>query len=117
MWEQQGFLPLSLKSSRTHLRFGIEVLKDLERNRERYDLQEAVRRLQVPLLLVHGDADVSVKLNEPRDLYENADKTKTELVIVEHAGHMFGANHPFTEPTPAIEHVAELTARWFNLHL
>jgi uncharacterized protein len=117
LWEMQGFLPVTIRSVRTKLRYGIEVLRDLEANLERYDLVKAVHRLAVPLLLVHGEADLSVKLAEAQKLYEVSDKTKTEFVPIEHAGHMFGVRSGSTKSTPVLEHVTDLTAKWFHLHI
>lgn len=117
LWERQGYLPISLKSFRTRLRYGIEVLRDLESNRERYDLRKAVERLRIPLLILHGAQDVSVRIAEPMELYEHADKSKTDLVILEHAGHTFGARHPFNENAATVAEVADRTAQWFSKHL
>jgi len=117
LWEREGYLPVSLKASRTRLRFGLEVLRDLQANKDRYDIHAAVRRLRIPLLLVHGAEDVSVKLREPESLYDVSDKARTQLVVLEHVGHIYGAKHPFGETNPAIEHIIGLTARWFHSHL
>jgi dipeptidyl aminopeptidase/acylaminoacyl peptidase len=38
LWERDGYLPISIRASRTRLRFGIEVLRDLESHRDEYDL-------------------------------------------------------------------------------
>ena len=96
-WERQGFLPITIRSMKTRLRYGIEVLRDLERNREKYDLVKAVQRLTVPLLILHGEADVSVKPEEARKLYEASDKSKTEFMLIPHAGHMFGVKSGATK--------------------
>ncbi len=117
LWRRQGYLPISLKASRTRLRFGIDVLRDLEENRERYDLHAAVRRLEVPLLLLHGAEDVSVKVREPQSLYDVAEKSRTEFIVLDHVGHTYGAKHPFIETNPTIEEVLGRTARWFHSHL
>ncbi len=116
-WVAQGFLPISLKSYRTRLRYGIEMLRDLEANAERYDMIKAARDLRVPLLLVHGAADASVRVSEARALYDAAGPSKAELVVLEHTGHAFGAAHPFGKPGLVLEHVTEITAKWFDEHL
>jgi dienelactone hydrolase len=113
-WERAGFLPVTIRGVRTHLRFGVEVLRDLEANRLTYDLREAVRRLRVPLLILHGGADVSVKPHEPEELYAAADASRTKYVILEGVGHSYGAPHPYHGHHPAVERVIELTARWFH---
>jgi dipeptidyl aminopeptidase/acylaminoacyl peptidase len=69
------------------------------------------------LLLVHGAADLSVKPGEAQTLYEASDKTKTELVMLDHVGHMYDAKHPFNETNPTIEHITSMTARWFHTQL
>ena len=116
-WEKQGFLPITIRSMKTRLRYGIEVLRDLERNREKYDLVKAVQRLTVPLLILHGEADVSVKPEEAQKLYQTSDKSKTEFMLIPHAGHMFGVKSGATKSTPTVEHITELTAKWFHLNL
>jgi pimeloyl-ACP methyl ester carboxylesterase len=113
-WERQGFLPVTVRGLRTRLKFGIEVLRDLEANREVYDLPRAVRALRIPLLLVHGAADVSVRPAEPESLYAVADRSRTEFVLVEGTGHTFGAKHPYRHGSPTVDHLVELTARWFH---
>lgn len=117
VWEKQGYIPVTIKSSSTRLRFGIEVLRDLDANREAYNIPRAVHKLDVPLLLVHGKVDVSVKPIEAQELYDVADKSRTDLILLDHVGHMYGAKHPLKEPNPTIEHITDITARWFKLHL
>jgi pimeloyl-ACP methyl ester carboxylesterase len=116
-WEREGFLPVTVRGLRTRLRFGVDVLRDLEANRELYDIPRAVRALKVPLLLVHGAADVSVRPAEPESLYAVADRSKTEIVMLEGTGHTFGAKHPYRHASPALDHLVELTARWFHMFI
>jgi len=113
-WEGQGFLPVTIRGSQTRLRYGLEMLRDLESNREAYNLVDAVRRMKAPLLLVHGSADVSVKPREPEELYAAADHSRTRLVMLEGTGHAFGSGHPFEEPAPMVDRVIGETAAWFG---
>ena len=116
-WEREGFLPVTVRGLRTRLRLGVDVLRDLEANREIYDIHRAVRALKVPLLLVHGAADVSVRPAEPESLYAVADRSKTEIVMLEGTGHTFGAKHPYRHGSPALKDLVELTARWFHMFI
>jgi len=116
IWEEEGYLPVTIRAIQTKLRYGIEMLRDLEANREKYDLVKAVQKISVPLLLVHGEADVSVKPAEAEKLFEASNKSKTEMVMVPHAGHMFGVKSGSTKSTPMVEHITELTAKWFHVH-
>jgi pimeloyl-ACP methyl ester carboxylesterase len=117
LWEKQGYMPVTIRSLQTKLRYGIEVLQDLEANKGKYDLIKAVQRLTAPLLLVHGEADVTVRPVEAQKLFEASDRSKTELVLVEHTGHMYGVKSGSSKPNRAIEHITDMTAKWFHLHL
>jgi uncharacterized protein len=117
VWREEGSLPVTIRSVKTKLRYGLEVLDDLEAHRDEYDVVKAVERIRVPVLLVHGAEDLSVKPAEAEKLYAVSDKSKTELVILEQTGHMFGVRSGATKTTPTIEHITDLTARWFHLHL
>lgn len=116
-WERDGFLPVTVRGMRTRLRFGVDVLRDLEANRDAYDILRAVRTLHVPLLIVHGSADVSVKPAEAQSLYDASDRSKSQLVVIEGTGHAFGAKHPYRHGSAAVDQLLELTARWFHMFL
>jgi pimeloyl-ACP methyl ester carboxylesterase len=117
VWETQGFLPVTIRGSQTRLRYGREMLDDLESHRREYDLLEAVRRLKVPLLLVHGSADVSVTPKEPEELIAASDRSRSRLVMIDGTGHAFGSGHPFEGPAPVVDRVIDDTAEWFRANL
>lgn len=117
IWEREGCLPVTIRSMQTKLRYGIEMLRDLEANRERYDLVKAVGQLRIPLLLVHGEADMAVRPAEAEKLFGASNKSMTELILLPRAGHMFGVRSGSTKSTPIVEYVTELTAKWFHVHL
>jgi dipeptidyl aminopeptidase/acylaminoacyl peptidase len=116
-WETNGYFPLRFGSSRTMLRYDISVLRDMEKNRERYDLHKGIRRLAVPTLFVHGEADLVVRPEEGRGLYKESDMTLARFVSIRGASHTYGAVHPFNGTTPHIEELLELTSAWFHHHL
>jgi uncharacterized protein len=90
--------------------------KDIEANRDRLDILAAARRAEVPWLIVHGEADESVGVEDARLLYD-ATTGSAELLLVPDASHTFGATHPL-EAVPAELRVAlDATLRWFDRHL
>jgi dipeptidyl aminopeptidase/acylaminoacyl peptidase len=117
VWRVKGYMPITIRSTRTKLRQSVEVLRDLEANREAYDVLKAVTRLKVPLLLIHGKEDLVVKPLEAEHLFEASDQTRTELVLVDRAGHMFGVRVPFREAPEKLEYVMERTVEWLRRHL
>jgi len=116
-WERKGYLPLRYGSTRTLLRYDVSVLRDLEANRNRYDLHLGARRLKVPALFVHGEADIIVRYEEAQGLYELIDGSSSEFVLLHGAGHMYGAQHPFRETNPTIERMLDVTSTWFKQKL
>ncbi|HUI09159.1 MAG TPA: alpha/beta fold hydrolase [Bacteroidota bacterium] len=117
IWERDGFLPVTVRGMRTRLRYGIEILRDLDANADAYDLHRAAAALRVPLLLVHGEADVSVKPEEARSLVDAAGGTLRQMVVIGGTGHAFGAGHPWRASNPALDRAIAETAAWFHSYL
>ena len=90
--------------------------RDVEENRGALDITAAAARVSVPWLIVHGDADGSVPVDEGRRLYAAAGDN-AELLVIEGADHTFGAKHPYAGATPELRTVAEATIEWFGEHL
>jgi fermentation-respiration switch protein FrsA (DUF1100 family) len=86
---------------------------DVGANLDRLDVVAAAGRLDVPWLIVHGDADTSVPVDDAHRLFAAAGE-EAELLIVEGADHTFGAVQPYAGPTPALRTAAEATLDWFD---
>jgi dienelactone hydrolase len=113
MWRKSG--RMEIENARTHQMMPMDVgmLEDLEANRERFDIPAAVSRLTVPLLVVHGEQDVSVPIEEGRRIAAAADPAHCLLHVIPNTDHTFGVRHPFEGPTPAFETVLGSTAAFF----
>jgi uncharacterized protein len=90
--------------------------RDLDENTDRLDVRAAAARVQVPWLIVHGEADETVKSDEARALFDMAGES-AELLLVEGADHTFGARHPYAGATNELRAAAEATLDWFGEHL
>jgi pimeloyl-ACP methyl ester carboxylesterase len=95
---------------------GLAYWHDWQANRERLDVRAAAARLTIPWLIVHGDADTSVPVDEARQLFDAAGNT-AELLIVEGGDHGFGGKHPYAGATPELRMVADASLEWFDTHL
>lgn len=87
--------------------------RDVEENTERLDIRRAAGRLAIPWLIVHGDADTSVVIDDAHALYDMAGDN-AELLVIEGADHTFGAKHPYAGATPELRVAAEATLAWFD---
>ncbi|MFA6467372.1 MAG: alpha/beta fold hydrolase [Bacteroidota bacterium] len=116
-WREKGFVQLHSVSDLKVFRINTDLLDDIEKNAERLDLIKAVKELKKPLLIVHGTADIPAKFHEAEQLYAAADKSMTDFVRLEGAGHMYGAKHPYKEKSPTLNHVLDVTTTWLHKQL
>lgn len=120
LWRGQGFLPIQNARTGQELHLGLGLLEDLETSSERLDLESAAREIAAPWLILHGQEDESVPVDEGERLYRAAREAKASPVQYEAipgTGHTFGAQHPLAGPTPELIRVFNATQRWLRRHL
>ena len=107
-----------VENTRTGQRMPVDpgYWRDIVANRERLDIVRAAERLRIPWLIAHGEADETVAATSARVLFDAAGDD-AELLLVEGAGHTFGATHPYAGATPELRTVADATLAWFDAHL
>lgn len=115
-WRRDGELEVINARTGQRLALGLDLLRDLEENRDALDLETAAGRRTAPWLIVHGEADETVSVAEARGLLDAA-ADPTELVTLSGAGHTLGTVHPFAGPTPDLIEAMNATQRWLRRHL
>jgi alpha-beta hydrolase superfamily lysophospholipase len=114
-WRRDGQVEVVNTRTGQVLPIGLRSLDDLEANAAGpLDVLGAAARLRVPWLIVHGSEDESVPVRDAKDLARASGSPRTELFLVEGAGHTFGARHPWAGSTPALEEVVQRTARFLS---
>lgn len=95
-WKKTGVR--YVKNGRTHQEMPhfIEQLTDFETHRSELDIRKACLALKKPILILHGDQDESVSIEEGESI---AEWTNQPLQIIHGANHTFGASHPYLENT------------------
>jgi pimeloyl-ACP methyl ester carboxylesterase len=116
LWNQQGWLPVVNARTGQELRLDRSVLSDLETHRAELDLVSASARRRAPWLVIHGERDESVPIEEAHRLVERA-ASPHRLLVVPDADHTFGARHPFDGPTPQLIAAINATQAWFRQYL
>lgn len=111
-WRAQGRMEILNARTNQLMPMGVCMLDDLEANSHRLDILAAAGRIRRPWCILHGDQDVSVSLDEGRKLYSSADPSNTTMHVIPNTDHTFGAVHPFTGSTTALDSVLDLTASW-----
>lgn len=112
-WREKGII--YFENSRTHQQMPVDfqLYDDYYFNEERLNVKSAIKKLKIPVLLVHGGADEILKP-------EHAEKLKhwnesAEYLLIEKGDHTFGVSHPFNQQLPAdAEKVIDETIHFLN---
>ena len=84
----------------------IEGFQELRRDISRYNMVEAVKEVNCPIMIVHGSLDELVPPSHAEALYKNANKPKN-IVIID------GADHRFSDLAHR-RRAIEVTLNWFE---
>lgn len=72
-----------------------QFFEDFKQHENRFNIERAVRSLEIPYLIIHGSADDTVNVKEAEQLQEWS--KQSELIIIEDADHGFGSSEPWTK--------------------
>ncbi|MBI4546626.1 MAG: acetylxylan esterase [Ignavibacteriae bacterium] len=113
-WKKLGYLPLAKDSTVSLLRMGIRFLTDLEMNSENLNITHAASRVNASWLLIHGKMDGTIPCYEAERLHEAANKSTTELILLEKVGHLYNAASRDEDNYKTIDKLITLTTRWLH---
>ena len=117
-WRKRGFV--NITNSRTGQTFPLltDLLDDIAQNGGgSLDVLAAAGRMTIPWLILHGEADETVGIEDARALYAASGRATTALSVISGAGHTFGAVHPFRSVTPELDRALAETVGFFGQHL
>ncbi len=114
LWRHDGYLEARNARTGQLMRLDVGLLDDLEENAEALDVVAAARSLRTPLLVVHGEQDLTVSIDDAERIVSASGAPVTELVRVPHTGHTFGTVHPFESSTAALDLVVERTTDFLS---
>ncbi len=100
-WREQGHILVHNARTGQDHRIDLDLLQDVEANREALDILAACGRLQTATLVVHGSADPGVPVAASERIA--AALPNARHLAIEGAGHTFGATHPFAGSPPELE--------------
>lgn len=116
-WRREGGILVSGVDGGPGLQLGLELLEDAERNRERLDVVAACGRIEAPTLLLQGDRDRAVRLEELEALAAAFRAGLARTLVLEGVGHGFGARHPLGDIPPPLGLALDCTVAHFGQHL
>jgi dienelactone hydrolase len=114
LWRKTGRLEIQNARTGQMMPVDVSMLDDIERNADRLSILSAASRMKQPLLIVHGEQDVSVDPAEGESIAAAAGSLRSKLVAIPNTDHTFGVRHPFEGATPAFRTVLEKTVKAFR---
>lgn len=94
-WKKDGVYFVENGRTKQQMPHYFQFYTNFIENEEQLTINRAVKNLKIPHLIIHGDADTSVSIDEARKLH--AWNPKSTLKIIEGANHVFGASHPWEQ--------------------
>ncbi len=117
-WRKNGFFEVLNSRTNQMMRLNVSLLEDIELNKnDLLNLEKSTKNLYKPLLIIHGEQDLSVKIEEGEQIYNWSNKELTEFYKIKATGHTFDIVHPFESSNPKFDSVLQKTLDFFNKHL
>jgi pimeloyl-ACP methyl ester carboxylesterase len=94
-WKNEGVIYVENLRTNQQMPLYYQLAEDTLGNKERFDIEGVAKQLQLPHLIIHGSADEVVGLQEAKNI--NRWSKASEILVLEGAGHSFGASHPYVD--------------------
>jgi len=93
-WEKEKVRYTINQRTKQQMPHNYSQVIDFLNHQSELDIRAHCEKIKKPILLIHGDKDVSVPIEEG---FELADWCQCKLEIIENTDHVFGACHPWLE--------------------
>ncbi len=114
-WKRQGYMDIPNTRTGEKMRLNTDIIDDIERyGKSRLHILRMASKLDIPYMVIHGEKDESVPVNEARSIFQELHLARTRLEIIPKAGHTYGCVHPFEGPTPELKKALSLSYEWFE---
>lgn len=113
VWEKTGVQYLSNKRTKQELPIYYQLHQNYLENEHRFNVEDAVKALKMPLLICHGSSDNAVPIEQAYRLHHW--KPDAEIFTLD-TDHVFGRKHPWHElqlPNP-MQKVVDKTISFFK---
>jgi dienelactone hydrolase len=113
-WKKVGRIFIHNSRTNQDMPMDFQLVENFIEHQDRLQVPEAVKKLQIPMLAIHGTDDPTVPVAAVKQIGSWNSNVKVE--IIEGAGHTFGGTHPFDgHELPAdLERVIDLTIDFFK---
>jgi pimeloyl-ACP methyl ester carboxylesterase len=92
-WKEEGVKYVLNGRTKQQMPHYYQFYEDFKANEERLHIESAIKRIEIPMLITHGDEDTSVAIHEAKELHQW--NPNSQLRIIEGADHVFNTQHPW----------------------
>ena len=100
-WKENGVKYVLNGRTKQQMPHYYQFYEDFVANEKRLHIESATKQLEIPMLIIHGDNDTSVSLDEANTLHQW--NPKSQLEIIAEADHVFNTSHPWDKETLSTE--------------
>ncbi len=95
-WREKGVRYVINGRTKQQMPHYFQFYEDLENNKKRLNIEMKAKSLSIPWLIIHGDNDEAVALEDAETLHRfNAN---SEIKIIKSGTHTFSTSHPWNDP-------------------
>tara|TARA_R110000868_G_scaffold210636_1_gene460709 strand:+ start:710 stop:1567 length:858 start_codon:yes stop_codon:yes gene_type:complete len=94
-WEKEGVRYIVNTRTKQKMPMNYSFVEELYNFQDKLSIENAVRNMTQPLLIIHGTNDEAVAVSAAKQL--NNWNPQSELKLIEGSGHTYGGKHPWEE--------------------
>lgn len=113
-WKNDGVIYIENARTKQQMPMYYQFVEDLLANKNSLSIKNAVTKITIPQLIIHGTNDSTVSVHEAQQIKEW--NPKSTLYLIEGSEHTFGGIHPFESenlPTHTLE-LLQVTMEFFK---
>ena len=96
-WKKDGVLYIFNSRTQQNMPMNYQFYEDCLNNFERLSMQNAIKSISIPHLIVHGDEDSTVSIDEAKEM--KLLNNNVSIIIIRGADHVFNSYHPYMKST------------------
>lgn len=103
-WRKKGVKYVLNGRTNQQMPHNFQFYEDFKANEERLDIELAIKKIKIPMLIIHAKGDSSVKFSEAEALHSW--NPNAELLSIEKSNHVFDGAHPWeSDELPKALHI------------
>ena len=92
-WKKDGVVYIFNSRTLQNMPMNYQFYEDCLNNSERLCMQNAIKSISIPHLIVHGDEDSTVSIGEAKQMKQL--NKNVSMIVIKGADHVFNSYHPY----------------------